>query len=374
MAEKPDYDGLREKAGFRWSVSAAYYAYYALTGIPIKDANTRPEAMIELIRQGRPKFRELWGDEIPMPGISTPAVSYGHLNTLGAGLVFPEGGEVNYTRICGSLGDGLRLLKRPVDFRTAGMVPFYLNFRERLRKAFPGENVGFGFSAQGPMTTAYCLRDLGIFTDVYDDPNGTKEFLSLITESVLDYRRFLADLNGHPHVSPTGYKLYDDVGSMFSVSMWPEFVLPHYERVFEASTTGRRAAHIEDLRPEHLPLLEDVGLVDFDPGISHKINPKIIRQRCRVPFGWRMGSFHYAGLTMQEVEEWVYQAAADGASYVFTTVEATMCQGSTPDRVKAFMRAAKKVEQMMKEGALRSDVGEMVSHAGRRRFWDRWPQ
>ena len=46
MNVKPDYEGMREKAGFRWSVNAAYYAYYSLTGIPVEDVYTKPEAMI----------------------------------------------------------------------------------------------------------------------------------------------------------------------------------------------------------------------------------------------------------------------------------------------------------------------------------------
>ncbi|MDP6749196.1 MAG: hypothetical protein QGH37_19655 [Candidatus Poribacteria bacterium] len=40
-------------------------------------------------------------------------------------------------------------------------------------------------------------------------------------------------------------------------------------------TTGPRSAHIEDLHAEHLPFLEEIGLIDFDPGISHKLNPPL---------------------------------------------------------------------------------------------------
>ena len=38
MAERPNYEGMREKAGFHWYVNGAYYAYFALTGIPIEEA------------------------------------------------------------------------------------------------------------------------------------------------------------------------------------------------------------------------------------------------------------------------------------------------------------------------------------------------
>lgn len=374
MANKPNYDGMRERAGFRWSVNAAYYAYFSLTGIPIHEVNVDPKAMIELHRKGRPLFREMWGDEIRLPGVSTPAISYGHINALGADLVFPQDGEVNYTRFCDTLDDAIQAVTKPVDWATAGRIPFYLDFREKLRAAFPGENVGFSMSVQGPITTAYCLRDLHLFTDIYDDPERTRLFLEKVTESELAYRHWLSDLNGQPRISPNGHKLYDDVGSMFSVAMWNDYVVPVYEQHFQGLTTGRRSAHIEDLRPEHLHLLEVIGLEDFDPGISHKINPVDLSRECRVPFGWRMGSFHYDGLTMKEVEEWVYQAVADGASYVFSTIEATMCLGDKPAKVHAFVQAAKRAERALKEGATREEIGTWVSPEGKQRFWDRWPQ
>jgi hypothetical protein len=75
MWTPPEYEGLREQAKFRWYMSSTYYAFCALTEIPVEEVNLKPEAMTELVRLGRPKFRELWGDEVPMPGLSTPAVS-----------------------------------------------------------------------------------------------------------------------------------------------------------------------------------------------------------------------------------------------------------------------------------------------------------
>ncbi|MDP6778885.1 MAG: uroporphyrinogen decarboxylase family protein [Candidatus Latescibacteria bacterium] len=371
---KPDYDSLRDNVPYRWHVTCPYYVFYGLTDIPIEEVNLKPEAMIELIRKGRPLYREMWGEELPMPGVSTPAISYGHLNCLGAELIFPEGGEVSFKVPCDSLDEAIELLRKPVDWATAGMMPFYLDYQRQLREAFPGENVGLSFSVQGPMTTAYGLRGMEFFTDPYDDPERTKEFLDLCVDSIHQYKYFLADLNGQPHISPRSNKLYDDVGSMFSVPMWPEFVLPFYERYFGGLTTGSRGAHIEDLRPEQLHFLEDMGLSDFDPGISHKINPPIIRDRCRVPFGWRMGSFHYNGLMVDEVEEWVYQAVADGASYVFSQVAEEMVRSNSVEKLHAFTRAAKEVARLFGEGATREEIGERVSPGGKEKFWTHWPE
>lgn len=374
MTSHSDYETLREDTPFRWYVGSSYFAFFGLVDVPIREVNLHPEAMIELVRRGRPLFRQMWGEDVPVPALSTPAISYGHLNGLGAELIFPEGGEVSFTKICASLEEGIELLKKPVDFKTAGMAPFYLDYRRRLQEAFPGEPVGFSYSVQGPMTTAYCLRGDGIFYDVYDDPEQSKQFLDLCVDSILQFKYFIADLNGQPRLNPNSARLYDDCASMFSPGMWPEFVLPFCQRYFEGLTLGTRGTHIEDLRCEHLPFLEELGLIDFEPSISHKLNPKLIQEHCRVPFGWRMGSFHYWGLSIREVEDWVYQAVADGASYVFTLIAEVMCNDEMVEKVHRLIRAAKEVERLLAKGAPRTAIGERVSRAGRERFWNRWPE
>ena len=107
------------------------------------------------------------------------------------------------------------------------------------------------------------------------------------------------------------------VASMFAPPMWAEFVLPFVERYFQGLTTGTRGAHIED---------------------------------------------------------WVYQAVADGASYVFTHVAEIMNDPETVTKVRALIHAARQVEQMLQQGATRARIGERVTPAGQERFWDHWPE
>jgi len=161
----------------------------------------------------------------------------------------------------------------------------------------------------------------------------------------------------------------DDVASMFGPWQWDEFVMPYWEQYFSGITTGRRSAHVEDLRKEHLPFLDKIGLWNYDPSVSAKINPRLIRDGCHVPFGWRLVSFHYPNMTAQEVRDWVFQAAADGASSVFTYISAMMCDTATVPKVRAFIEAAKEATRMFEAGATTADVGRNVSEAGRRKFW-----
>jgi len=368
----PDYGTARQEAGFAWSVGGSQGALRELAGVPIREFNLEPAACVEAYRRGRPLLREMFGDEVGLPGLTTPAVSYGHVNCLGSELLFPEGGEVAHTHIYGSLQEGIAKLREPVDWAAAGLAPFFLDFRERLRAAFPGERVGFAFGGEGPITTAYELRGEGFFTDLYDDPPLAKQFLGTLTDSVLDFDRFHMAVNEVPMPNPAGGGLCDDLAGFIPAPMMPEFVLPFWEQHYRGLTTGARHAHVEDLRTEQLFCLEAIGLHRFDPSISPKLTPQILAAHTRVPFLWRLGCFHYREMSAQDVEDFVFQSAADGASGVITYVAETMCNAETVPKVHAFIRAAKEVKRLVDEGCPRAEIAQRVSPAGRANLWDAW--
>jgi hypothetical protein len=126
------------------------------------------------------------------------------------------------------------------------------------------------------------------------------------------------------------------------------------------------------MRAEQLQHLEKIAVIDYDPGISPKLNPAVINRGTNVPFGWRLGGFHYSSMTCQDVEDFVYQAAADGAGYVHTHIEAVMCNEETAKKVKLFVKAAKEAERLLGEGASREEIGKRVSPSGKEKFWDNW--
>jgi hypothetical protein len=370
---KPDYNTLRKASKFSCHVSATYLALLEVTGIKIREMFLNPSAGIELYRKGRPLIREMYGPDVNMPSPMTAPVSYGHVNTLGVELLFPDDGEVNHGTLADSLEECVKILKKPLDFASAGMFPFYMEYRKKMQAAFPGEKIGFGYKGEGPLTTAYILRRDEFFYDPYDNPALTKDFLRLITESIIKFHYFLRSSEGLPEINPESSGLADDVASMLSPELWPEFVLPFLEQYFNGLTTGRRSAHIEDLRPSQLQFLEKLNLVSYDPSVSAKLNPKIISQMTRVPFSWRLCNFHYPDLTVEETADFVYQAVADGASGVFTYVCDGMCNKETVKKVHSFIAAGKNVEAMLANGASLEDIRKLVSESGRRKFWDNWP-
>ncbi|MFH1568918.1 MAG: uroporphyrinogen decarboxylase family protein [Gemmatimonadota bacterium] len=371
---RPDYDTARQEAGFRWGVSGCYNSALALSGVPVKDFYTRPEACIEVYRSGRARMYEMFGDWLPRLAPATPPISYMHVNCLGAELLFVDGGEVGHTHPCASLEAAIRRLREPVDFATAGQTPFYLDFWEQMKAAFPDEEVSFGFGAEGPITTGYELRGEGFFTDLFDEPELVKEFLRLVTDSVVAAYRFRAEVNGSEFPSRQGSGMVDDIASFVPARMFGEYALPYWEQYYSGMTTGKRTAHVEDLRREQLRFLEDIGLSYFDPSISHKLNPPLLRDEIRVPFGWRLGSFHYRDLDEALVRDFVFQAAADGASQVFTIIEGTLSTEEGHRKVMAFKAAGEEVEKLLAGGCSRAELATYVSQRGKARFWARFPE
>lgn len=362
MIVSPDYDNARQEAGFSWHISGSQGALMELSGVPIREFNLDPESCIEAYRHGRPRLREMFGEDVPLPGLCTPAVSYGHANALGAELTFPEDGEVGHTSVYQSLQEGIAALQEPVDFSGKGMVPFYLEFRRRLQEAFPGEAVGWGFKHEGPLTTAWALRGHGFFTDIYDQPQQAKEFLRLVTDSIIHYRHFTCRIYGLPEVAPSG-GLADDIAAMIAPGLWDEFVLPYWEQYYRGITDGSRHVHVEDLREEHLKFLEQAGIAHYDPSISPKLNPAVITAGCRVPFSWRLGCIDYHAMDETAVANFVYRAVADGASNVFTVITSILCREPNIGKVQAFIAAAKDANDRLRQGIGRQEIGGLASTA-----------
>ena len=145
-------------------------------------------------------------------------------------------------------------MRRDVDFTKAGLFPFYLELWEKLKSIFPKHPIPFtGFGVEGPLTTAWLLRGHDFFTDLYDHPPLAKEYLALVTASIVKYQKLLAQINHQPERNPLGAGVADDGAAMIPPKLWPEFVVPFLDDYFTALTSGARSAHIEDLRADHLP-------------------------------------------------------------------------------------------------------------------------
>ena len=77
-------------------------------------------------------------------------------------------------------------------------------------------------------------------------------------------------------------------------------------------------------------------------------------------------------MSVQDVEDLVYQSAADGANGVTMSVGERMCNPQMVERVHAFIAAGKEAKQQVADGAGREELGQRVSSQGREKLWNRW--
>jgi hypothetical protein len=351
---------------FGWSVSGGIEALSVLAGIRFDRMFSELDAIVEAYREGSRIARDWFGPEVPFGGPRWASISYGHINCLGSTLVFPEDSEVAHTPIYDSLAEGIRALRREIDFTQAGLFPFYLDLWAQLQRAFPEQSVPFcGFGVEGPLTTAWLLRGLGFFMDLYDDPSGAREYLGLVTRSIIDYQRVVARINGRPEYDPQGVGIADDGAAMIPPQLWPEFVVPFLEQYFSALTGGGRHAHIEDLVPDHLRFLDELHLTSFDPSVSRKLSPALILAGCRVPFTWRFNEIESGWYSPEQPRRWVFTAAAEGAPAICTGIWRNTCTAVGRANIAAFTAAAREVQGLLSQGV---PLERLSAAAG-----ERWP-
>jgi Uroporphyrinogen decarboxylase (URO-D) len=344
--------------GFEWSVSGGIEALSVLAGVRFDRLFTELDAIVESYTKGLELGREMFPD-VHFGPPRWAAISYGHVNCLGSTLIFPVDSEVAHTPVYGSLEDGIQALGQDVDFTQAGMFPFYLDLWEQVKEAFPDHKVPFtGFGSEGPITTAWLLRGHSFFTDIYEHPNLAKEYLRLVTASIIKYNKLLRTINGEPEFSETGTGIADDGASMIPPNLWPELVMPYLEQYFTRLTSGSRSAHIEDLCTDHLPYLDALRLDSYDPSVSAKLTPALILKHCHVPFTWRLTAAGLGGRTPAQVEHWVLDAAAQGAPAVRANVWRNNCTPEAAENMRIFINTAKTVKRLLEKGCPRERLLE----------------
>ena len=374
MPDNRNPQKLRLQRPFDYFISAGCDCFCGIMNINMKDVFLDPAVGIEIHKSGRAMLQSLIGHDVPvsMP-VSTPLIKYGHANCLGSTLSFPDIGQVGIKSKFTGYEQAIEDLKNRINFDSAGMTPFYLDYYSKLQKAFPDEKVHWGWQWEGPVTTAWELVGESFMYDLYDKPEMLKNFMRIVTESIVDYCRFFCEVEGTDFLDPTPDhgRVCDDIAAMLPPAMWGEFVLPYWQMFFDGPTKEAKV-HCEGMTCEHLKYLDDAGVVDYDSGISPRLNPKIINENTSMPFGWRLGSFNYDSMTNQDVSDFVFQAVGDGASYVFTCMEHIMCKPQTIEKIRVFNDSAKKAKQMLDSGKTIKDVAALVSDNGRKKFWANW--
>lgn len=343
----------RTAVPFSWYVTCGMPAYARLAGVRFDRVFTDLDAIVEAFAVGEPRARALFGPDVRYDGPGWAGISYSHVNCLGAPLIFPEDSEVAVQPIHRSLDEGIAALDRPTDWAQTGMMPFYLELWSRLKQAFPDRNLPFrGCGLEGPITTAWELRGHDFFTDAFDDLGKYHEYMTRVTRSIVDYCRFLRRVNGEPERTKE-MGMCDDISAMINPAHWPERVLPYQEQYFALQTDGFRHAHIEGFVPTHLPHLDTLRLAMFDPSVSPRLRATDLRDRCSVPFWWRLNAMQLRDFTAEQIRQYVFAGVADGASGVFLNTFRDTLSPDAVVKVHVFMDAARAVKARLRDGCPR---------------------
>ena len=144
-----------------------------LCGISLYDLYRDPDACITAFTEGRDKLESLMGDDIPLIiPYTTPVIKYGHLNTLGIPLLFPETGQVALDMQPMDLEKIVAFLEKRRGSTTfsSELTTFQRKYLDALRRRFPDNRVHWGWQWEGPLTTLWALSGMEGMYAVYDDP------------------------------------------------------------------------------------------------------------------------------------------------------------------------------------------------------------
>ncbi len=297
---------------FRYYVALSFGVLPRLVGEKLKDMYLEPEVAAKCYLEGNKIAREVYGEKIHLPSPAVPPISYIHLAALGADIQFPEDdGEPNARPVgFSSIDEAIERVEEPVNFAECEWVKHRQDFARKLGGIL-GKDIAPGLGLEGPITTAALLCGNEFYAELIAEPEKSKRLLNGITDSIIEFTRFV---RGSSEMG-SSHGICDDLSSLISPKMWPEFVLPFWNRLYEAFTNDRRHLHCENLGEQHLPLLNELGLSFFDPSHAPLLRPAMLKKHLQMSWQWRVQSVHVmAGFDAirKEIEE----GAKNGASRI----------------------------------------------------------
>jgi len=335
---------MSQTEGLGWFVGVADATLPYLSGVDLDEYYLNPRSCVRAIRVGRKRVRELFGDEVTLPTVSCPPLSYGHVTCLGGEVVFLHDTEPYVRAAYQDIDDAIEALRTAGGFLDNDLFKHYLAIYEHLKQEFPDDNVKFsGFSWEGPVTSAVLLRGKNFCVDLYREPKKAKTFLELLTDSITSFVRLQRRMNSEPEINPDSTGLADDFSSLVHPNMWEEFVVPYWTKYYASLTSGRRTLHCENLSPQHLKYLKTARVSYYDPSVSGRLSPKTIRENTDIAFTWRLPSFELLRMSKAEVRDWVRRASKDGATHVHMYIERMTCDGDNPAKVLTFIETAREL-------------------------------
>lgn len=241
---------------------------------------------------------ERLGVETPQPGLA--GFAYCHVSTLGAQVHFADGSEPNVRPIIKEPAD-IDRLREPTNYLFAGVVPDRLETLHRLSERRSDVRNSIGHTYEGPVTTAALLMGPDFFMLPYEDPTRAHRLLAFCVESALNYADAIRMYLG-VSVGPQPISIPDDFAGIFPPALFPEFVVPYWEQMYEGMQATERRLHSELLRQEHLPFLADLNIAVFDPSADQYLTTELLHEKCPTPFTARILSWRVRDYSEKQLQ------------------------------------------------------------------------
>ncbi|MGQ9552588.1 MAG: uroporphyrinogen decarboxylase family protein [Anaerolineae bacterium] len=324
--------------GIRWHLAVPPEVSTEYVGTKLGDYYSRADIMLRTQLEARECFRSLYGVDIGGPHVAVPA--YVGVAALGAELVLPYDHApmvANQGRVLPNEHSVLAL--EPAEPEASIWLQEYLSIREKLAQSL-GYYPNMGAGQEGPITSAVLLRGSHFYVDLLDNPVAAHHLLAVVTETYIRFVRYIRRVNGRAEQDGVG--IADDMAGMISPAMWPEFVIPYWERIYRELGPGPRSVHTELLRRDHLRYLKEMDIASYDPGNDQYLTVHdVVAELGDMDFSWNLYTVRdMLEGTPESIKALYTEAVAAGARHIMTE----LCRGTARKNVHAFVAVARQYE------------------------------
>jgi len=280
--------------------------------------------------------------EITPPIPKMAGFCYPHIASLGAHIEFPEDGEPKPFPLIKNIED-IDKLKEPEDYLKASIIQKKLKTLEELKKYVPETPNTIGHIYEGPITTAVLLMGQDFFILVYENPEKAHKLLDFCVNSSLNYAKTILNYFGEEiKEGPKG--IPDDFAGILPPKLFPEFVLPYWDRMYEGLKAIERHLHSELLREEHLKFLKDLKINVFDSSTDQYLNGEILKEKCPCKFTLIIKSWEIFELSEDELEKLYIKLS----TYNPVSISFSMDRLVDLPKIKRLLKIARELERIPK--------------------------
>jgi len=274
-------------------------------GVPLDALHADVDAIIKAADAMKP-IAERMGVPAPQPRIA--GFCYTPVVPLGVKIVFPPGSQPTAFPIIEKPED-IDCLKQPEDYLKADLIQQRLKTLSALKERRPDAAGSIGHNMEGPITMAMLLMGPDFLTLPYDDPERAHRLLEFSVTAVLGYAAAIREHFGGS-AKPGRVGIPDDFAGLLPPSLFGEFVVPYWEKIYEGLEATNRFMHSELLHVEHLPFLEDAKINCFDPSADQYLTTEILQKHCPCSYTARVHAWHVRDMSIEELGDYYKHLAS----------------------------------------------------------------